>query len=163
VAHHLTADRPDRRQPRARNAFYFVFRAVFGRVESHGVVPRLGRALARADGSSEQVFHTCLAQAAMRTTATHSYHFDAFVPGNPHSFLGATHAMDVPFWFNNASVPFGPSFPPFPPAHAALAERASRWLLDFPDTPPDSEVTVFAASGVTKEPQEPETSTCNVE
>jgi para-nitrobenzyl esterase len=109
---------------------------------------------------ASEYFITCLAQSAMRTIATHSYRFDAFVPGNPHSFLGATHAMDVPFWFNNASVPFGPSFPPFPPAHAALAARASRWLLDFPDTPPDSDVTVFAASGVTKEPQEPESSAC---
>ncbi len=107
-----------------------------------------------------EYFFTCLAQRAMAKLATHASRFDAFVPGNPQAFLGATHGMDVPFWFNNATVPYGAAFPPFPPAHAALAARASQWLLDFPDTLPDPDVTVFAASGITKEQLAPESPTC---
>lgn len=62
------------------------------------------------------------------------YVFDSFDPAASNAYLGATHANDVPFWFNNRSVPFGlaPGVPAeFPPGYSELADRMSTLLLTF--------------------------------
>ena len=107
----------------------------------------------------------CLAWRMMREVASHPVLFNSFLPGNPTDFLGPTHIQDIPFWFNNASVPNGNVSPGFDGPHAELAERMARYLVSFDDaqpSPPFDQYKIFSDTGDTFAPFTPMSTACKV-
>jgi para-nitrobenzyl esterase len=101
-----------------------------------------------------------------RILQSHRYVFDSFDPMASNAYLGATHAMDLPFWFGNRSIPFGllPGVPQtFSPQYEALSDRMISLLLSFNARPGNSStVVVFSEKGDTVIDSAPPTPACQM-
>ena len=95
------------------------------------------------------------------------YVFNSFDPMASNFYLGPAHAMDVPFWFQNRSVPFGLGLgvnPQFPLPYAELSERMATVLLTFQlqQTWNNSEILVFSEHGDSTKTEAAQSNACKM-